>query len=301
MNMSPIISWRLTLIASTVFGIATSVQAEEKVVAYVPNWVNLDSLPAPKTVLGVPFYGYGFGKAFRSSPYSYKEIIKNYPDAAKLDQVGDTIWYNGIPTIEAKTKYAIDHKLAGIMIWSLDNDVKGEKSLLDAIARTYRSQSDGDPSAPEADRVGFPKDYSKTFEILRTVKRPEKEQVVTVFGNKEAASVRRVDDLPYPYGSVIVMETARALKNEEGKPRRDDNGNLSKGDVVGLHVMRRERGFGEAYGKNRTGDWEYVEYRSDRSYITTPRKSFACAECHVKAGNDRDFVYRGRLPEKQSK
>ena len=53
-----------------------------------------------------------------------------YPDADKADQVGETIWYNGIPTIEAKTKYAIDRKLAGIMIWSLDNDVKGEKSLL---------------------------------------------------------------------------------------------------------------------------------------------------------------------------
>ena len=63
-----------------------------------------------------------------------------------------------MPTIEAKTAYAIDRKLAGIMIWSLDNDVKGEKSLLDAIARTYQSHSAGDPPAPKADRVGLPKD-----------------------------------------------------------------------------------------------------------------------------------------------
>ena len=69
---------------------------------------------------------------------------------------------------------------------------------------------------------------------------------------------------------------------------------------VGLHVMRREKGFGEAYGKNRTGEWEYVEYRADRTYITPPQKSFACAECHVKAGSDRDFVYRGRFPEKEA-
>ena len=97
------------------------------------------------------------------------------------------------------------------------------------------------------------------------------------------------------------METAGALKNEKGQPGLDDKGHLRKGEVVGLHVMRREKGFGEAYGKNRTGDWEYVEYRSDGSYITTSRKSFVCAECHVKAGSDRDFVYRGRLPEKLSK
>ena len=97
-------------------------------------------LPASKTVLGVPFYGYGFGKAFRKSAYAYSEIVAGYPEAPKLDQVGETIWYNGIPTIEAKTNYAIDLKLAGIMIWSLDNDVKGEKSLLNAIVRTYQAR-----------------------------------------------------------------------------------------------------------------------------------------------------------------
>ncbi len=94
-----------------------------------------------------------------------------------------------------------------------------------------------------------------------------------MFGNEQAASVRHFDDLPYPYGSVIVMETAGALKNEGGKPHLDDKGHLRKGEVVGLHVMRRENGLGEAYGKNRTGDWEYVEYRTDGSYITTARGS----------------------------
>ena len=96
-------------------------------------------------------------------------------------------------------------------------------------------------------------------------------------------------------------ETAGALKDGDGKPQLDGEGHLRKGDVVGLHVMRREKGFGEAYGKNRTGEWEYVEYRADGSYITPPRKSFACAECHVRAGGERDFIYRGRLPEKGAK
>jgi chitinase len=94
-------------------------------------------LPASKIVLGVPFYGYGFGKAFRKGTYSYSAIVAAYPGAERLDQVGETIWYNGVPTIEAKTNYAIDRGLAGVMIWSLDNDVKGEKSLLDAITRVY--------------------------------------------------------------------------------------------------------------------------------------------------------------------
>jgi chitinase len=259
-------------------------------------------LPASKTVLGVPFYGYGFGNAFRETPYTYSEIIAANPEAARLDQVGETIWYNGVPTIEAKTNYAIDRKLAGIMIWSLDGDVKGEHSLLEAIVRVYRSRSTENPPAPKAAAVGFPKDYSKTFEVLRRVERPEKQQIVTVFGNERAASVRRSEDLPYPYGSVIVMETAGAIKDEQGKPRVDDNkGQFRKGAVVGLHVMRREKGFGEAYGENRTGEWEYVEYRADGTYLTPPNKSSACAECHVKAGRDRDFVYRDRLPERATK
>jgi hypothetical protein len=187
------------------------------------------------------------------------------------------------------------------MIWSLDQDVKGEHSLLDAIARVYRRPRTENPPAPEADRVGFPKDYSKTFKILRMVERPEKQQIVTVFGNERAASVRRFEDLPYPYGSVIVMETAGAIKDKQGKLRVDDKGHSRKGDVVGLHVMRREKGFGKAYGKNRTGEWEYVEYRADGTYVTPPNKSSACAECHVKAGHDRDFVYRGQLPERATK
>lgn len=95
-------------------------------------------LPRSKTVLGVPFYGYGFGEAYKQRDYPYSTVVADYPGAEKVDQVGSTIWYNGIPTIEAKTKYAVDEKLAGVMIWSLDYDVKGEKSLLAAIHRILR-------------------------------------------------------------------------------------------------------------------------------------------------------------------
>lgn len=90
-------------------------------------------LPKSKAVLGVPFYGYGFGDAFLKRDYPYKTILAKYPGAELTDQIGSTIWYNGIPTIQAKCNYATEQGLAGIMIWSLDSDVKGEKSLLGAI------------------------------------------------------------------------------------------------------------------------------------------------------------------------
>jgi len=101
----------------------------------VAYWLDR-GLSKDKAVLGVPFYGYGFGKAFREGDYSYSEIVNKYPGAEKLDQVGATIWYNGIPTIQAKAQYVVDNQLAGIMIWSLDADVKGDRSLLDALHKT---------------------------------------------------------------------------------------------------------------------------------------------------------------------
>jgi hypothetical protein len=155
--------------------------------------------------------------------------------------------------------------------------------------------------ASTVDRVGFPKDYLETFQVLRTVTKTNEQKVVTIYGNKAAASVTNSVQLPYPYGSVIVMETVNGLKDAQGKPLLDAQGNLQKDKVAGLHIMRREKGFGQAYGENRAGEWEFVEYRIDGSYITPPEKSGACAECHLKATAKWDFVYRGKLRDGANK
>jgi Cytochrome P460 len=173
--------------------------------------------------------------------------------------------------------------------------------LLAFLAAGLLAEEAQDAPAPAVDRVGFPKDYREKFAVLRSVNRSEKQQVVTVFGNEMAASITSADQLPYPYGSILVMETASVQKDSQGKPLLDAKGSFRRDQVVGLHVMRREQNFGEAYGKNRTGEWEYVEYRADGGYITPPQKSFACAECHVKAGRERDYVYRGRFPAEEVK
>src|SRR5262249_16001377 len=137
--------------------------------------------------------------------------------------------------------------------------------------------------------------YGQTFIVLRTVNKSMEHKVVTVYGNALAASVTNRAQLPYPYGSVLVMETASILLDSQGQPVLDAKRAVRKKDVTGLHVSRRGPGFGEAYGKNRAGEWEYVEYKPDGTYITSPQKSSSCAECHVKAGAKRDFVYKGGL------
>jgi chitinase len=85
---------------------------------------------ASKVVLGVPFYGQGFG-AEAGSP-DYATILAKYPSAYGVDQIGSTIYYNGIPTIRSKTQYAL-RNAAGIMIWELTQDAVGQYSLLSTI------------------------------------------------------------------------------------------------------------------------------------------------------------------------
>jgi len=100
-------------------------------------WLNR-GLPKSKAVLGVPFYGYGFGSDFTPSGITYYAILAKHREAARVDQVGDTIWYNGTETIRAKTEFALDQRLGGIMIWSLNQDANDKNSLLRVIDETIQ-------------------------------------------------------------------------------------------------------------------------------------------------------------------
>ena len=96
------------------------------------NFWAAKGLPVNKTNLGVPFYGWGFYNKFSQDEYAYGDLVKQYPDAHNKDQIADTIYYNGIPTIKKKTKLAMN-KASGIMIWQLTEDAQGKYSLLNTI------------------------------------------------------------------------------------------------------------------------------------------------------------------------
>jgi GH18 family chitinase len=90
-------------------------------------------LPPSKAVLGVPFYA-------QPADISYGKIIKADPAAAQVDEIsyaGMLINYNGIPTIQAKTRLAIQ-RASGIMFWTLEMDASGDLSLLKAINQVVR-------------------------------------------------------------------------------------------------------------------------------------------------------------------
>jgi chitinase len=88
-------------------------------------------LPKEKTVLGLPFYAQpGFA--------TYRQLVQADLSASQKDNIkylGMTVYYNGIPTIVAKTILAMD-KASGVMFWTLENDTTDDTSLIKAIHET---------------------------------------------------------------------------------------------------------------------------------------------------------------------
>ena len=144
------------------------------------------------------------------------------------------------------------------------------------------------------DLVGFPANYTN-LQVLRVVVRAMEPRILTVFGNEEAASVTNLSQLPYPNGSLIVVEYANVLTDSNGRPILDSQGQVQKASLHHLDVMKRGPNFGQLYGNNRAGEWEFVGYRMDGTFNTSPANSQSCAACHRTAGANRDFVFRGRF------
>lgn len=95
-------------------------------------------LSVEKTVLGVPFYS-------RPGEVPYRRMVQSDPAAAQLDVfefAGALQYYNGIPTMQAKTELAL-RRASGIMFWALSHDTmdNDEYSLLAAIDRVVKSQT----------------------------------------------------------------------------------------------------------------------------------------------------------------
>ncbi len=97
------------------------------------------NIPADRIFIGLPFYGYGFGEGAPESLF-FRDIVAQWPGSEWNDEValptGGHIYYNGIPTIQKKTQYALDNGAGGVMIWQLLQDAEGDKSLLRAINET---------------------------------------------------------------------------------------------------------------------------------------------------------------------
>ena len=93
-------------------------------------------LPKEKIVMGIPFYSHV--KDSSAEGVSFAKLVQADPAAAQMDEFdyyGMTQVYNGIPTVQAKTRLAME-KASGVMFWALDHDAPGDVSLLNAIYQT---------------------------------------------------------------------------------------------------------------------------------------------------------------------
>lgn len=125
--------------------------AENEVTSWLTGWIG--PIPANRLVLGVPAFGVHFTGIPNQYTWanwgdfnkymSYKDICTQYTDAAskngivlienngdKSKQV-DKIYYDGLPAIQDKANFVNTNNLAGMALWSIENDSKDvTKSLI---------------------------------------------------------------------------------------------------------------------------------------------------------------------------
>jgi GH18 family chitinase len=91
--------------------------------------------PRAKICLGLPFYGRG--TTDRRAEVSYAEIVQKYRPAPDANLAGE-FSFNGLATVQRKTRFALEQGLGGVMIWELGHDTSDPTSLLDAIRQVTK-------------------------------------------------------------------------------------------------------------------------------------------------------------------
>jgi chitinase len=111
----------------------------EHIVNYWTNLFEKHDLSKEKLVLGVPFYAQP--EDLSAGQLSYAAIVNNNPANAGRDVIsmnGTTYHYNGVATIQKKTKLALDHGFGGMMLWEAGHDAAGPRSLTSAISEILK-------------------------------------------------------------------------------------------------------------------------------------------------------------------
>ncbi len=111
----------------------------ENVVNYWSQLFDQNNISKQKLVLGVPFYAQPENVNIKQ--VSYAAIVKNNPANSKKDIVamnGTTYHYNGVPTMQKKTKLALNNGFGGMMIWELGHDASGAMSMSGVLSQELR-------------------------------------------------------------------------------------------------------------------------------------------------------------------
>jgi len=94
------------------------------------GWILKRGVAPEKVCLGVPFYGRKVKNP--KEAMVYKDLVAAHHPGPDVDEVGG-FYFNGMDTIQRKTRLARERGLGGVMIWQIGYDTSDETSLLEAI------------------------------------------------------------------------------------------------------------------------------------------------------------------------
>jgi Cytochrome P460 len=140
----------------------------------------------------------------------------------------------------------------------------------------------------DATKVAFPSDYTKSIKWLILDKEPQK-QVHEIYAPPAAFEAARKGEA-MPDGAVFVVVRYSAKLDDQDNPIKDENGRLTKGEILSFNVMQKGKGWGSEYPDTlRNGEWEYRAFNADHTPNNQARLT-ACFECH-KSQESHDFVH----------
>ena len=141
------------------------------------------------------------------------------------------------------------------------------------------------------DRVAFPKGYDTAWIKYTVVERPDRKIVRNMYVNPEAHARAKAGE-PIPDGTVLVMEDMKVRLDASGSPVIGSDGRfVPTGEVVGIFVMEKQRGWGEAISADkRNGDWDYSSFAPDGT-VRPNLNTSGCFACHLNRSGERDFTF----------
>ena len=89
-------------------------------------------IPKEKLVLGIPFYG----RDELGNEKGYAEIVLECSPEPS-DEYCNGYFFNGIDSIEQKSKHVFYNEYGGLMIWNIAEDTQDQKSLLNVISEVF--------------------------------------------------------------------------------------------------------------------------------------------------------------------
>jgi plastocyanin len=137
--------------------------------------------------------------------------------------------------------------------------------------------------------IAFPAGFA-TWERYQIVHRHDTKQYRELYAKPEVVKAVR-DGKPIPDGTVLALAIFAAQVDASGNPTRDAKGQFSKGKPIGVTVMEKRAGWGNAVPAEwRNGDWQYAAFTADGKPNEKANANIkACFECHLPHAK-QDFV-----------